>query len=80
LLDFVAGLVVQQRNYLDVYIYDKWNGNLLPEFQVGEKFHPDVCQLKDGQTSQPSLLTEADLVSLMDKNGIGARSFSLLLV
>lgn len=32
---------------------------------------PDVCELKEGQTSRPNLLTEADLVGLMDKNGIG---------
>lgn len=65
------GLIVQQRNYLEVYIYDKWNGNLLPDFQVGEKFIPDVCEIKEGVTSSPNYLTEADLVSLMDKNGIG---------
>lgn len=66
-----AGLVVLERNYLDVYVYDKWNGNLLPNFQVGETFEPSTCEIKQGQTSQPNLLTEADLVSLMDKHGIG---------
>ncbi|BGP08533.1 DNA topoisomerase [Rhodotorula toruloides] len=65
------GLVIRERNYLDVYIYDKWTGNHLPEFQVGERFEPDELSLKEGMTTQPSLLTEADLVSLMDKNGIG---------
>lgn len=65
------GLSITARNYLDVYIYDKWKGNILPDFQVGESFIPEVCQIKQGQTSCPSLLTEADLVSLMDKNGIG---------
>lgn len=66
-----AGLVIRERNYLDVYVYDKWNGNHLPEFQVYERFQPDELELKEGRTTQPSLLTEADLVSLMDKNGIG---------
>ena len=33
---------------------------------------PSVCELREGQTTKPSLLTEADLVGLMDKNGIGA--------
>jgi DNA topoisomerase-3 len=56
---------------LDVYVYDKWAGNFLPQFQVGERFVPDVLDVKEGRTSQPNLLTEADLVSLMDKNGIG---------
>ncbi|POY75102.1 DNA topoisomerase III [Rhodotorula taiwanensis] len=65
------GLVIRERNYLDVYVYDKWNGNHLPEFQVYERFQPDELELKEGRTTQPSLLTEADLVSLMDKNGIG---------
>lgn len=67
----IAGLVVLARNYLDVYVYDKWTGNLLPQFEEGENFMPTSCELQQGQTSQPKLLTEADLVSLMDKNGIG---------
>jgi len=67
------GLVVLARNYLDVYPYDRWATSTIPDFQVGETFVPDVCELKEGQTTQPSLLTEADLVSLMDKNGIGER-------
>ncbi|BGP16682.1 DNA topoisomerase [Rhodosporidiobolus nylandii] len=66
-----TGLIIQQRNYLDVYRYDKWNGSILPEFQVGERFVPDDLSLHEGQTTKPNLLTEADLVSLMDKNGIG---------
>lgn len=32
---------------------------------------PSVCELREGQTTRPNLLTEADLVGLMDKNGIG---------
>ena len=32
---------------------------------------PSVCELKEGTTTAPNLLTEADLVGLMDKNGIG---------
>ncbi|KAH8916977.1 prokaryotic type I DNA topoisomerase, partial [Atractiella rhizophila] len=65
------GLIVLERNYLDVYPYDKWEGNHIPDFTKGEKFIPDVCEMKHGRTTKPSLLTEADLVSLMDKNGIG---------
>jgi len=32
---------------------------------------PTICELREGATTAPSLLTEADLVGLMDKNGIG---------
>ncbi|THH02191.1 hypothetical protein EW145_g6782 [Phellinidium pouzarii] len=66
-----SGLIVIVRNYLEVYTYDKWTGRYLPHFEEGEEFMPSVCELREGQTSRPNLLTEADLVGLMDKNGIG---------
>ena len=65
------GLVIMRRNYLEVYPYDKWSSSAVPDFQQGEEFMPSVCELKDGSTTRPNLLTEADLVGLMDKNGIG---------
>ncbi|CAE6516714.1 unnamed protein product [Rhizoctonia solani] len=68
---YATGLIVLERNYLEVYKYDKWTGKHLPDFQEGQEFMPSVCELRDGETSSPSLLTEADLVTLMDKNGIG---------
>lgn len=67
----VAGLIILARNYLDVYPYDKWTGKELPDFREGEEFEPTSCEMKEGQTASPALLTEADLVALMDKNGIG---------
>ena len=70
------GLVISRRNYLEVYPYDKWSGTSLPDFQEGERFMPSICELKDGSTSRPNLLTEADLVGLMDKNGIGMSIFN----
>ena len=65
------GLVILQKNYLEVYPYDKWEGHHIPDFESGSTFQPSVCELRDGHTTKPSLLTEADLVTLMDKNGIG---------
>jgi DNA topoisomerase-3 len=51
----------------------------LPEFREGEEFMPSVCEVREGETTRPALLTEADLVNLMDKNGIGAHlSFSFV--
>ncbi|KAG9102785.1 DNA topoisomerase [Ceratobasidium sp. 370] len=68
---YATGLVVLERNYLEVYKYDKWTGKYLPDFEEGQEFMPSVCELRDGETTSPALLTEADLVTLMDKNGIG---------
>lgn len=67
----VPGLTVRERNYLNVFHYDKWADKELPNFEQGEEFMPTVCELREGKTSKPNLLTEADLVTLMDKNGIG---------
>jgi DNA topoisomerase-3 len=75
LISALPGLVVLEKNYLLVYPYDKWVGHVVPEFEEGEEFQPSVCELKEGKTTKPSLLTEADLVTLMDKNGIGLCDF-----
>ncbi|KAI1331258.1 DNA topoisomerase [Xylariaceae sp. FL0255] len=66
------GVVVLERNYLDVYVYDKWTGTIqLPKFTVGETFEPDEALMTEGKTVAPNYLTEADLIALMDANGIG---------
>lgn len=66
-----SGLTILERNYLDVYPYDKWTGTLLPQFGEGEKFEPNECRISAGETSSPGYLTEPDLLALMDANGIG---------
>ncbi|PPJ59249.1 hypothetical protein CBER1_05328 [Cercospora berteroae] len=67
-----SGLTVLQRNYLDVYPYDKWTSSqVLPDFQQGESFVPTSALMHEGQTSPPGYLTEPELIALMDTNGIG---------
>ncbi|KAF2850143.1 DNA topoisomerase 3-beta [Plenodomus tracheiphilus IPT5] len=66
------GLTVIARNYLDVYPYDKWESSQqLPQYTVGEVFEPTEASIQDGETSAPAYLTEPELISLMDANGIG---------
>lgn len=66
------GVVVLERNYLEVYVYDKWTGTAqLPKFTVGEMIEPTEALITEGKTSPPNYLTEADLIALMDANGIG---------
>ena len=67
-----SGLTVLARNYLEVYIYDRWESSQqLPIFTPGEAFEPTSASIADGQTGKPGYLTEPDLIALMDANGIG---------
>jgi DNA topoisomerase III len=66
------GLLVRERNYLEVYVYDKWESSQqLPDFQLGETFRPAEANITDGKTTPPGFLTEPELIGLMDANGIG---------
>lgn len=64
------GLNITERNYLDVYIYDKWEGSKVGDFEVGAVVGNNL-EIRDGRTAKPEYLSESDLISLMDKNGIG---------
>ncbi|XP_016051963.1 PREDICTED: DNA topoisomerase 3-alpha isoform X2 [Miniopterus natalensis] len=65
------GLIILARNYLDVYPYDRWSDKTLPVYERGSRFQPSTVEMVDGETSPPQLLTEADLIALMEKHGIG---------
>ena len=65
------GLSVLERNYLDVYVYDKWSDKEIPDYSNVTEFQPTSIDMIDGSTEPPRLLTEADLIALMDKHGIG---------
>jgi len=66
------GVIVLERNYLDVYPYERWDSSAqLPRFTVGEQFEPTEAVMTEGKTTAPNYLTEADLIALMDANGIG---------
>ncbi|KAF2469712.1 DNA topoisomerase III [Lindgomyces ingoldianus] len=66
-----SGLIILERNYLDVYIYDRWSNQELPPFIEGEVFEPTEALLCEGKTSPPEYLTEPDLLAIMNENGIG---------
>ena len=67
-----SGLTVLERNYLDVYVYDRWESSQpLPRFTLHESFEPTEAFIVDGKTSPPKYLTEPELIALMDANGIG---------
>ncbi|RUS69493.1 hypothetical protein EGW08_022747 [Elysia chlorotica] len=65
------GLMILAKNYLEVYPYEKWNAKEIPLYYQGDQFEPNFIEIQAGETSPPPLLTEADLISLMEKHGIG---------
>ncbi len=65
------GLQVLEYNYLDIYRYDRWGDKNIPVFAQGEVVTPEAVEMKEGTTTPPNLLTEPDLIKLMDRNGIG---------
>ncbi|XP_022774853.1 DNA topoisomerase 3-alpha isoform X2 [Durio zibethinus] len=66
-----SGRIILERNYLDVYRYESWGGSMIPTYTVGQQFVPTSLTLDMGVTRPPPLLSEADLLSCMDKAGIG---------
>eukprot|EP00116_Pleurobrachia_bachei_P002261 sb/3462523/ len=65
------GLIILEKNYLLVFVYEKWNAKLLPQLQQGQQFQPSSLEMVDGQTTAPPLLSESDLIGLMERHGIG---------
>ena len=67
-----TGLVVTERNYLDVYPYEVWRECRLPVFREGDRIGIDGrVEMEECDTTPPSLLKEADLIELMHEHGIG---------
>ena len=73
--DFSAkGLMILEKNWLDVYHpWERWSTGQgeLPPMQVGSRVTPTSLLMKDGRTTPPQPISEVELISLMDRNGIG---------
>lgn len=68
------GLVVESPGYLDVMApYERWAGRDMPAtlLEVGKSVPIAALNLRRSETQPPPLLSEADLISLMDRHGIG---------
>jgi DNA topoisomerase-3 len=78
--------MITERGYLAVLPYDTWNAKVtrcydyflstqatqqVPPLAQHQQFAPDSITMETGETSPPSLLTEVDLLSLMERNEIG---------
>lgn len=73
--EFTAkGLMVLERNWLDIYHpFERWSTGQgeLPALQVGSRIIPTSLTMKEGTTEPPNLISEVELISIMDRNKIG---------
>ncbi|CCF59593.1 hypothetical protein KAFR_0H01830 [Kazachstania africana CBS 2517] len=67
-----SGLVVLERNFLDVYPWAKWETTKqLPRLEINQECEISKAEMRSGSTSPPKPMTESELIMLMDANGIG---------
>ncbi|KAF8089502.1 hypothetical protein N665_0503s0003 [Sinapis alba] len=66
-----SGRAILAKNYLEVYRFESWGGSVIPVYEKGQQFIPTRLTLDSSVTRPPPLLCEADLLSCMDKAGIG---------
>ncbi|MBN2110835.1 MAG: topoisomerase DNA-binding C4 zinc finger domain-containing protein [Methanosarcinaceae archaeon] len=69
-----TGSVMKDAGWLAVYPFETKNDRLLPEMDLnGEVDVKKISNIKS-RTTPPKRLTEAELLTLMDKNGIGTKA------
>lgn len=73
--EFTAkGLMIIERNWLEIYApWERWSTGQgeLPNVQIGSRIQPSTLSMKDGRTVPPNPISEVELITLMDRNGIG---------
>eukprot|EP00977_Amphora_coffeiformis_P014604 scaffold4097_cov166-Amphora_coffeaeformis.AAC.61 len=73
--EFTAtGLMILEKNWLEIYQpWERWSTGQgeIPNLQVGSRVTPHSLLLKEGRTTAPQPISEVELISLMDRNGIG---------
>ncbi len=67
----ISGKIVEDPGFTTILPNSAVKDDKLPEVSVGDDFVFSDVRLTPGQTQPPSYLTEADLIGLMEKHGIG---------
>ena len=69
-----SGTVLKDSGWLEAYPFENKKDKLLPFVEEGEKVGIKKLSNIKSKTSPPKKLTEAELLTLMDKNGIGTKA------
>ncbi|RLE50840.1 MAG: type IA DNA topoisomerase, partial [Candidatus Methanomethylicota archaeon] len=67
----LRGLIIADEGYLEIYPYEKLEEEFLPDLNIGDEIDVLEIRLIESETSPPPYLSEAELLKLMDKYGIG---------
>lgn len=61
-------MIIEEKNWLEVFTYESWSDSYLPSMNKGEQFDINNRNLliQDGETQAPPLLSESDLITKMD--------------
>lgn len=69
-----SGTVLKDSGWLEAYPFENKKDKLLPFVEEGQKLGIKKLSNTKSKTSPPKKLTEAELLTLMDKNGIGTKA------
>ncbi|GMH91015.1 hypothetical protein TL16_g11935 [Triparma laevis f. inornata] len=68
------GLMIMELNWLEIYKpWEYWGqgAGTLPNLENGKEFEPSSLIMENGSTCAPNYISEVELISEMDKHGIG---------
>ncbi|MDK2891786.1 DNA topoisomerase [Methanohalophilus sp.] len=68
------GSVLREKGWMEVYPYETSMEKLLPFVKEGETVSVNELKKTKSETSPPKRMTEAELLTLMDKHGIGTKA------
>ncbi|AEH60392.1 DNA topoisomerase [Methanosalsum zhilinae DSM 4017] len=68
------GSVMKDAGWMQVYPFEKSSDKLLPRLQMGDGVNIEEISCNMSQTTPPKKLTEAELLTLMEHNGIGTKA------
>jgi DNA topoisomerase-3 len=70
-----GGLRILEPNFLQIYSpFYNLSEKVLPEFAQGDELKVKELVVKEGSTTPPKMLSESELISLMDKYSVGTDS------